>query len=134
MQGIPKTIYSHRRWLLLAGVALFAAALAATHLPPEDVPNFRAGDKTLHVIGYFVLAAFSWGVLWAYGAPTLRRLLALAAFLPVWAAADELTQPFFRRTADLDDWAADMIGCAAAIALAQLAALAWGRLRDKAKS
>jgi VanZ family protein len=128
MQGISKTIYSHRRWILLAGLALFAAALVATHLPPEDVPNLRVRDKILHLIGYFVLAGFSWAVLWVYGAPTFRRLLALAVFLPIWAAVDELTQPFFRRTADLDDWAADMIGCAAAIVLAQLVAAAMRRL------
>ena len=56
-----------------------------------------------------------------------RRLVcAVMAVVAVWAAVDEVTQPFFYRAADPLDWVYDMAGAAIGTSVA---ALLWRAVR-----
>ena len=104
-------------------VLLWAAAFTLTHLPPGDVPNFHVGDKTLHLVGFTGLASAFGVTMLAYGVPRRRRLMWMIAVLLTYAAADELTQPFAGRTADLHDWLFDAAGTLIAVAVVE--GVAW---------
>lgn len=102
-----------------ATVALYVlVALCMTHMPkaPADLLE-EVGDKKLHTAGYFVYAALIYiaaGLTW----PRFRPLALLVVLgLALWAAADEITQPYFGRDCDILDWRADMIGVIAAVVL-----------------
>ncbi|MEX0866515.1 MAG: VanZ family protein [Pirellulales bacterium] len=98
-------------------VLVWSGAFLATHLPkmPSVVPS---SDKTLHFLGFMVLA----GVLGLFLAVrrqfAFRWLAAMLAVLAVYAAFDELTQMLVpNRHADWRDWVADMNGAAIGTAL-----------------
>ena len=96
------------------------------HIPQIDVSNL---DKVVNVTGYAMLAllggayaqrmrrqiTFSWCVSWgvAYG---------------LYAVFDELTQPFFHRSAGVFDWLADMLGVGIGLTVVYL-----GSPRDTSK-
>ncbi len=65
-------------------------------------------DKAAHLVSYGAIAA---SFLLAIGLQNARRLwMGLLAGLIILAAADELTQPFFGRIADIMDFAANLVG------------------------
>lgn len=91
--------------------------LTVTHLPPEhslmrQLPDYPQGDKLVHATLYGI---FGW-LVW-YDRRGRGRELALLLLL---AAADEWTQPWFGRTADISDWLADAVGMTAALGLTSL--------------
>ncbi|MDF1502166.1 VanZ family protein [Roseisolibacter sp. H3M3-2] len=106
------------RW---APAALWALALVvATSWPNPDVGSASRFDKPTHAFLYGVLA---WLV--ARAAPerltSLARVLALLAAIAAFAALDEWHQAFIPgRSAGADDWAADVVGAAGALAAAAL--------------
>jgi hypothetical protein len=116
-----------RRRLWRLAFWMYAAALfTATHWPKLELPAPEGGDKVVHVIvfGAWMVIASAQG--W-FGRPLsdrnlLRTLLVAAAY----AAADEGLQaiPFIRRTAALDDYAANAVGV-------MLAALVLLALRER---
>jgi VanZ family protein len=86
-----------------------------SHLRPEDLPHFQASDKALHGTGFFVLASLLWLTLRGFGKSLPTCLIAPIVNLAVYGALDELTQPYFNRTADIHDWLSDMLGALVAV-------------------
>ena len=106
-----------RRILLAGCVALFVCASGISHMPLERMPELPASDKTLHIAGFFVLAAALMASVLAYGLDRCRRLPLAVAILATYGLLDEITQPWFNRCADIWDLAADMAGALVAIVL-----------------
>jgi len=102
-------------WIML--VMYLCLAVSLTHMPHPPQAVEVAVDKTLHFLGYAGYAAFLYIAL-GLSFPRLRFLwLIVPVLLGIWAALDELTQPYFGRDCDILDWRADMIGVCAAVAV-----------------
>jgi VanZ family protein len=101
-------------WKRAAGLALVAYWLllfGATHWPqPPDLSDLPGSDKTLHLTAYALLAFLLACTLAGRRPLTLATAAIVLAIIAVYGATDELTQPFFGRSAELSDWAADMTG------------------------
>lgn len=106
------------------GIWLFclAAAFVTTHLPPPDVPAPPLiNDKLEHFLGFTAL-----GIVTAWRATGTSRPIRVAmlirwlAGLAAYGLFDETTQPYFRRTFEWGDWAADICGAVFGIAVAVL--------------
>ncbi|MCE5326975.1 MAG: VanZ family protein [Planctomycetaceae bacterium] len=109
------------RMLLLAICAGgWTAAWIITHLPPRDIPHMEVGDKVLHVTGYFLIALAFGALLAAYGVRSLRRAIIMITVMALYGVFDELTQPYFGRSADVMDWLADLHGTVLAVLVLQL--------------
>jgi VanZ family protein len=123
----------HRHWLLLVLLAGYWVALfVGTHLPPEfpGLPP-QGYDKVVHFSAFAGLAGLL-AVTWCYVWGRLHLWTAVVAWLVLlaYAAGDEITQPWFRRTCDIYDWRADACGAAVGLALVygwQLLRIARGR-------
>ncbi|WP_435140759.1 VanZ family protein [Pseudopelagicola sp. nBUS_19] len=97
--------------------ALLAAGLAVAMLTPVDVPQSVSSgtDKLVHLVAFGLLvlpAALSRRV--PLGLLFVGLFIGAAAF----GGAIELIQPQFGRSADVNDWVADMVGAAAGLLLA----------------
>jgi len=107
------TVPFERRRLALAAVGTLVV-LALTHLPGAMMPSWLGGyhlDKVQHFAAYGAIAfLFITSFRRPPGVRAMAVILALGALV---GAADELTQPFVRRTASPFDWAADVAGIAA---------------------
>lgn len=111
-------------------VGFWVLAFIATHVPPprQALPPPPWTDKVIH-FAMFATLSFLGGRRWFLGASHVpddfsaddpERSAATLTFrdrLPVWvgiyvayAAFDELTQPFMRRTAEWGDFLADLLG------------------------
>lgn len=104
--------------------ALFAFALillTATHWPGVSIhgPVARS-DLWVHAAAYLGLGLLTLAVLAARGPLSRPRLRWICLALFAFAAADELTQPWFGRTADASDWFADAVGIMLAGVLGQV--------------
>jgi len=103
---------------LLWGLSL-AAAFVVTHMPPPPVPAPPLiNDKLLHFIGFTALGMV--GIWRLIGPPRpvgATTALATLLGLAMYAAIDERTQPLFRRSCELGDWVADVIGAAVGIGI-----------------
>lgn len=91
----------------------------ATHYPkPEQLlgPN-APSDKTLHFLAYGALGLLAAALVAVSGRWSPRGLAVTAAGLAVFAAIDEVTQPWFGRAAEPLDWVYDLLGLAAGIAV-----------------
>jgi VanZ family protein len=92
----------------------------ATHWPYDPAAYLRImlrterppSDKTLHFVAYAILAGLLWACARLRGTTSLRATLTVMGVVAVWAAVDEVTQPFFYRAAEPLDWVYDMIGAA----------------------
>ena len=110
------------RWFL---VGYWVAICVATHVPSNVValPG-RFTDKPVHALMFAVL---SWLLAMAWerstGKLNARHLRNAWVLLVLYAAADELTQPWFGRTASFGDWLADGVGVTAGL----LVFCAWQR-------
>jgi VanZ family protein len=96
-----------------ATAAYVVVLVFATHYPKPErfLPSAATSDKMLHFLAYGLLAALAGGAVAAAGRWTLRRAALLAVGLMVFAALDEVTQPFFPpRMAEPLDWVADCVG------------------------
>lgn len=117
--------------------------LVATHAPGDEVAFIvRAADyglfdldpdKFVHALAYGLLgllAALAYGGLWK---SILTAAAMLFTMLAAWGVVDELTQPFFGRACDVNDWVSDCVGAAVGMAVG-LAFERWftGRLRSAA--
>jgi|688.fasta_scaffold405772_3 VanZ family protein len=117
------------RPLLALTIGYTLVLVFATHYPEPGRllgPN-PPSDKTLHLLAYGTLGLLTAAALAASGRWSLRSLAGLATGLAAFAAADEITQPWFGRSAEPLDWACDLAGLAAGIAA--VAAARWWRHR-----
>ena len=106
--------------LCMAALAVYWLALSvATHVPSDfpAMPPART-DKIVHAAAFAVLA-WLLARTWQLSAGQLNGSHLRAAWLAIvlYAAADELTQPWFGRTCSLADWLADLLGAAGGIVL-----------------
>jgi VanZ family protein len=112
-----------------AATGAYAAVLVvATHYPsPEQIlGDSPPPDKLLHLVAYAILGGLAAAA--SIRTPlTWTRAAVLAAGLVVFAMLDEVTQPLFRRHADVADLAFDCVGIAIGIALVAIANWAWAR-------
>lgn len=106
--------------------------VVATHAPSAKVQFLvkavdygpLAPDKLLHMASYAVLgllAVLAYGSRWRRPA---TGVIALFFMLAAWGVLDEATQPFFGRSADVIDWAYDVVGVVLGLA-AGLVASRW---------
>ncbi len=99
----------------------------ATHWPKPHVPEVPGGDKTLHFVGFFIsgwlLQMLLPNRLWPRGMGVLA--------LTVFAAVDELTQPWFGRSCDAFDVLADTAGVIVATAVVAATRLFRNRFLSK---
>ena len=98
-------------WMLAAYTVVLVYATHHPHVRKligegEGVPS----DKSLHFLAYAVLALLAAVTLWAWRRWTLSGLAAFIPAIQAFAALDEVTQPFFRRQADVWDWVSDAVG------------------------
>jgi VanZ family protein len=105
-------------------IAAILGAFIATHTPPADLPTLPASDKTLHFVGFLVLGSLLLLTLASYRVSRLHRVGLVIGLLATYAMIDETTQPFFRRTCDINDWLADMTGAVAAVVIVEAVLLA----------
>jgi len=115
---MPATLRRFLRPLAGLTAAYTGVLVFATHYPrPEQLlgTNLPA-DKTLHFLAYGALGLLAAALVAVSGRWSARRVAALAAGLAAFAAIDEVTQPWFGRSADPLDWVYDLIGLAAGIA------------------
>lgn len=110
---------------------------AATHTPGLNIPPsivLLSSDKFLHCMAYTALATLL-AIVGGIGlGPGLRRSAIVAAsvfaIVGVYGIFDELTQPFVARTADVLDWAADLVGCSIGLLIAAIITPLWMAFRD----
>jgi VanZ family protein len=130
----PPRLRSGLARALAALTAAYTAVLVlATHYPrPElflgaDPPS----DKALHFMAYGLLGLLAGGTLALARQWSARRALGLAAVLAIFAALDEITQPFFRRDAEPLDWVCDCLGVACGLAAVAAGVLAVRLIRGR---
>lgn len=88
------------------------------HLPQTSVSNL---DKAVHFTGYLLLTLLAGlYVLRVHRAPARRWYVSWVLMIAVYAAFDELTQPFVNRTAGWADWATDIIGTVVGLILVRI--------------
>ncbi|MFN7813465.1 MAG: VanZ family protein [Planctomycetia bacterium] len=122
--------------LLTAATATYVLVLVfATHYPKPErfLPGTATADKLLHFLAYGLLATLVGAAVAAAGGWTLRRVPLIAVGLLVFAALDEITQPFFPpRTAEPLDWVSDAIGIGIGLACIAVVVAVVRRLRGPA--
>jgi len=102
--------YFNLKWLITA-IVFTAIVVLLTHIPEEAMPSqlqVIGLDKLAHVLAYGVITLLF--VLSLRTCPTLLSASLLFFAILAVGALDELTQPFFSRTASLADWLANIIG------------------------
>lgn len=88
---------------LAALVLYWLLCVTATHVPvPHGAESLMLADKLAHCVMYCGLALL-------FGLRFNPGILA-ALILATYGVADELTQPYFGRSAELLDWVADLTG------------------------
>jgi VanZ family protein len=102
-------------------VAYLLALVASTHWPSE-LKSIQASyfDKVIHFLAFAVLA---WLVAWALRLDkggSLQTAAVLVFAIAVFAALDEITQPYVGRQCDPLDWVADLAGATAGISVFSL--------------
>lgn len=111
------TLHSIRRLLLWTLIIAWAGAFLASHVPLPRFPPQMPGDKALHVAGFFVLTSLFLLALASHRLGLDRRLPLTVCAMMLYGALDEITQPLARRTRDLHDWYADVVGVLLAVAV-----------------
>jgi len=131
MTDAAPPLHRHRRLLAILLSVLWVGAFVATHIPKAHMPaGIHASDKTLHAVGYFVLATMLLLVCISRGRPRWTRILLTLALLAAYGAVDEITQPLVNRVAAFGDWLADVGGAAGAVLVIELALTARRRPGD----
>jgi len=110
--------------LLVGTLLLYTFALViSTHLPKVSglvrTPGF---DKVLHFVAYFVQAMLAAAAVAATGRLGRRNAAILLVALAAFGGLDELTQPWFSRSAEWADWGADCLGIVLGVGLVLLLA------------
>jgi hypothetical protein len=93
---------------------------AATHIPiPDWIRKMGVSDKTMHFVAYMTLALLLWfGTSFEKKADWKKlRPWLLSVIVLLYGAADELLQHFMKRSTDIKDFAANVLGIAVAMAI-----------------
>jgi VanZ family protein len=103
-----------RQKLTIALLALYWITLAVlTHIPiPQLVYQAQVSDKWLHFLAYMNLVFLLWFTIYPDSRVNWRRrgvwLILLVAV--IYGGLDELSQPHFGRSCDIEDFAANVTG------------------------
>ena len=91
---------------------------AGTHVPGPKLPRI-SNDKTIHFVGYGLLAGAIMVTLRASGRLRAASGVRVLAVVLAYGAVDEWTQalPFVNRSCEMADWHADAAGAATAVIL-----------------
>jgi len=89
----------------------------ATHVPLPAVKAIGANDKLIHFAGYATLAFLAAWALSQKSALTWKGYLTVWLVVALYGVVDELLQmiPMLHRSADRQDWYADILGAACAL-------------------
>ena len=100
-------------WCVTA--AYWVIIFVLTHLPPSNLPRVRVSDKTAHFVSYALLSAGLFVSLSLTGLRASRAAIVVLLIAMGYGAIDEWSQRFVRRSAELDDWLADIGGALVAV-------------------
>jgi VanZ family protein len=107
------------RWVtglpMAALLVYWPLLFVSTHVPIDPDVTLPGNDKSLHFVGYGILALLMGAVLITQKRTFERRRFPFAGaffLLSLYAAFDELTQRLVGRHCDLQDWLADVAGIA----------------------
>jgi hypothetical protein len=92
----------------------------ATHIPiPGWTRKMGISDKTMHFVAYMTLAMLLWlGTSFEQKADWKKlRAWLLTAIVLLYGVADEISQHFIKRSTDIKDFAANVLGIAVAMAI-----------------
>jgi len=105
--------------VLVGTLLLYTFALViGTHLPKVGgIVRTPGVDKLLHFGAYFMQALLAAAAVAATGRLGRRNAAILMVALAAFGGLDELTQPWFSRSAEWADWAADCLGIAVGVGL-----------------
>ncbi|MBI5443974.1 MAG: VanZ family protein [Deltaproteobacteria bacterium] len=115
MKHALELLLGHPRRLLGGFFAYLAGAFTLTHLP-GDVVDVGSKDELVHTFGYLGLGLVLSAALTAFGVARGRRLCVVVIGLLLYGVFDEVSQPWFGRTAEFGDLGSDVIGITAAAA------------------
>jgi VanZ family protein len=133
MRRLVTSVLRHfKRLMLSVCVAAWLTALVFTHIPGEEMPGVDVSDKLLHLVGFFGLGSLFWLTLAAYGIRRLHRVPTVVCVMVIYAAVDETTQGLFRRSPEIGDWLADMLGSVLSVAVWEAAAYLTRKRRPRA--
>lgn len=104
---------------LVGTLLLYTFALViSTHLPKvSGIVRAPGLDKLLHFGAYFVQAMLAATAVAVTGRLGRRNAAILIVALAAFGGLDELTQPWFSRSAEWLDWAADCLGIVLGVGL-----------------
>ena len=102
-------------WCLTA--AYWVIIFVLTHLPPSNLPRVRVPDTAAHFVSYALLSAGLFVSLSLTGLRASRAAIIVLLIAMGYGAFDEWSQRFVRRSAELDDWLADVGGALIAVGL-----------------
>lgn len=112
---------SRRKKLAFISVAIYWPAIfLLTHIPqPKVVYQANLSDKTLHFMVYFILVFLVWGAIRPYSRVTWNKpaVWAILAVMVWYGVMDEWLQGLVGRTADVQDFFADLAGAVASLLL-----------------
>jgi hypothetical protein len=109
-----------RKFFITILIFYWLGIFAATHIPiPGWTRKMGVSDKTMHFVAYMVLTLLLWlGTSFEIKADWKKlRPWLLSTIVLLYGVADELLQHFTKRSADIRDFAADVFGLAAAMAI-----------------
>jgi len=97
----------------LACTALTLAAITVLSLRPVVVPDVPGGDKTLHLVAYAAL-------IFPAGLRRPRRISSIFLLFLLYSGLIELIQPYVNRCGEWLDLAANALGLACGLLLAEV--------------
>jgi len=101
------------RFLPLITVGYACVLVIATHLPPSTFvvgAASKAPDKFWHFVAYAILGFLAYLSDTVLRPRAAHRYMLVGPLLLLFAVCDEVTQPFFGRSAELWDLAYDLFG------------------------
>lgn len=111
-----------KRWIL---PVYWVLCLLATHSTlPKGAEPWLFADKVMHCLMYFILGGLLAWRLSSASAVSASRYFVAWLVLAAYGVFDELTQPYFGRSAEWLDWVADLVGSGSGIGL-----VGWVRAR-----
>jgi VanZ family protein len=108
-------------------VAYWITLFVSTHVPIDPNEVLPGSDKTLHFVGYGILGSLLMlaflvrrndSRFTALAVPAAMLWVGLWGVIALYAACDELTQPWVGRHCDVLDWRADITGSAIGLTVA----------------
>lgn len=122
MSNLAKTL-----WTIT--ITIWVSLFVATHIPQVRVPRIIGGDKTAHLIAFFVLASLLGASMIASNPDRRGIAWRVLIICLIYGAFDELSQELVGRYAEWRDYAYDVGGTLIACALLVLFAIRRQRTR-----